>query len=146
MTKQLRRALILVPIGLSVPVAAALGTKVHVGPVKGVIYVGTVRNELIALKVAKSGKTARVSLPIAPAFCQGGSGAEQQQSKSSTIAKSGSFTTKISYLVRPTNRRFATVTVSGYFYGSVFRGTVKSSFTPASSCDGQESFQAKVRG
>jgi hypothetical protein len=144
MTKQLRRALVLAPIALIVPAAAALALKV--GPIKGAVYVGAVHSEAIYLKVARSGKSAKASLPVAPGFCQGGSGPEEQRSTAAAIASSGRFTSTISYVARSTNRRFATVIVSGYFYGSVFQGTVKSSFTAAKSCDGQASFGAKARG
>jgi hypothetical protein len=144
MTKLVPRALALVPIALIAPTAAALGLKV--GPIKGALYVGSVHRETIYLKVARSGRSAKASLPVAPAFCQGGSGAEEQRSTAVAISRSGRFTSTISYLARSTNRRFATVTVSGYFYGGVFQGTVKSSFASAASCDGQESFEARARG
>ena len=145
MTKQLRRAPLLVPFVMIASAGAALAVKVQAGPVKGAVYAGTVRQEALAMKVAKSGKTATVNLPIAPAFCEGGAGAEEQVGHAGAISKSGRFRREIAYLVRPTNRRFATVTVSGRFDGRVFQGTVKSSFTPAKSCDGQESFQARAR-
>ena len=144
MTKQLRRVLLLVPFVAVVPVAAALGAKVQ-APIRGVLYAGAVHHETIALKVAKNGKTARVSLPIAPAFCRGGSSAQEQKSQASTITKTGHLTAKIAYYVRQSGRQFATVTVSGSFNGRVFRGTVNSSFTPAKSCNGQESFAAEAR-
>jgi hypothetical protein len=135
---------LLVSLVLVVPVAAALGAKVQVGPVKGGFYSGTLHHEEIVLEVAKNGKSVRVSLPVAPAYCQGGSSAEEQKTQASAISGSGRFTTRIAYFVRHTSKQFATVTISGSFYGRVFQGTAKSSFTPAKSCNGQESFEAKA--
>jgi hypothetical protein len=42
------------------------------------------------------------------------------------------------------SRQFATVTVKGTFLAKAFDGVAKSSFTPATSCSGQESFSAKA--
>jgi hypothetical protein len=129
--------------------AAALGASVKLTPVKGATYSGVVHDETITVKVAANGKTAKVGLPGAPGFCQGGSGPQKQSSKPASISKSGKLTAKISYVsaVGSDKTPFATVTVTGNFYtfaGStpVFDGQVKSSFKAAKECNGSESFEA----
>ena len=127
--------------------AAAFAGSVHLGAVKGATYAGIVHHEAITLKVSSNGKTAKVSLPSAPGFCQGGAGPELESSKARAISKHGALTAKIAYSSAQTHKRFATVTVKGSFEtfsGSkpVFQGTVRSVFSAAASCDGQESFQA----
>jgi hypothetical protein len=153
MRRQLRFVLPLAAIAASATAAVALATTVKLKPVKGATYSGVVHDETITVEVAGNGKTAKVNLPGAPGFCQGGSGPEKQSSRASAISK-GSLTTKISYssAIGSDHKPFATVTVKGYFYefaGStpVFDGTVKSSFVAAGSksCDGQESFEAIKR-
>jgi hypothetical protein len=147
MSKQLRRTLALAPIVLVAVVPVALGKRITVGPVKGATYAGVVHDTTITLAVAGNGKTARASLPSVPGFCQGGAGPELQSSKAVTISSTGRFTSKIAYSSPQTHKQFATATVSGYFFGSVFQGTVKSHFLAAASksCDGQESFEAVKR-
>jgi hypothetical protein len=145
------RVVPLAAIALTATAAVALGGNVKLTPVKGATYSGVVHDETITVKVAKNGKTATVSLPGAPGFCQGGSGPEKQSSKAAAISKGGGLTATISYssAIGSDHKAFATVTVKGNFYtfaGSqpVFQGTVKSSFVAAGSksCDGQESFEA----
>jgi hypothetical protein len=152
MTKQLRLrlALPLAALAASATCAAALGAGVNVHPVKGATYSGTLeRAGTITLKVAGNGRTAKVSLGRAPAFCQGGSGPFTQKSEPATISKSGSLTATIAYTGVGQHKPFAHVTVKGDFFtfaGSkpVFDGTVRSAFVSAGSksCDGQESFEA----
>jgi hypothetical protein len=152
MTKQMRVVGLLAAIAVvATPGGTALGGNVKLGPVKGATYTGTVHDETITIKVAASGKTAKVSLPSAPAFCQGGSGPQRQSSKPAKVSKTGSLTAKISYssATGPSHAPFATVTVKGNFdtfSGSkpVFDGILKTSFRAAGSesCNGQESFQA----
>jgi hypothetical protein len=151
MTKQMRVVALLTTIAVIAIGGTALGASVKLGPVKGASYAGVVHDETITIKVAANGKTAKVSLPGAPAFCQGGSGPEKQSSKAAKVSKGGSLTAKISYssTTGASHSVFATVTVKGNFdtfAGSkpVFDGTVKTSFRAAGSesCNGQESFQA----
>ncbi len=148
LTRQLRGVLALGAIALIAAGATALGAGVKLTPVKGATYAGVVRNEAITIKVARSGRTATVSLPRAPGFCQGGSGPERQSSKAGAISKGGSLSVKIAYSsALASHKQFATVTVKGNFYtfaGStpVFQGTMKSSFPASKECSGQESFQA----
>lgn len=151
MTKQMRVVGLLATIAVVTTGATALGANVKLGPVKGASYAGAVHDETITIKVAANGKTAKVSLPGAPAFCQGGSGPEKQSSKAAKVSKTGSLTAKISYssTIGASHAAFATVMVKGNFdtfAGSkpVFEGTVKTSFRAAGSesCDGQESFEA----
>jgi hypothetical protein len=151
MTKQIRAVGLLATIALIAIGGAALGDNVKIGPTKSATYTGVVKGRTISIKVAANGKTAKVSLPSAPAYCQGGSGPEKQSSKAATVSH-GSLTAKISYSSAtsgPGHSPFATVTVKGSFYtfsGSkpVFQGTARTSFRAAGSkdCDGQESFEA----
>jgi hypothetical protein len=151
MTKQIGAVgLLTAAIVASATSGAAIGGNVKVGPTKGATYTGVVREETITVKVAGNGKTAKVSLPSAPAYCQGGSGPQKQSSKATAVSKAGALTAKISYSAASGHEPpFAAVTVKGTFYTfsgekPVFQGTVKTSFRAAGSkeCDGQESFQA----
>ena len=149
MTVRLRRVLALTSIALIATAAVAAGESVKTTPAKGATYTGVVRSETITIKVASNGKTAKVSLPDAPGFCQGGSGPQKQSSKPGAISKGGVLSVKIGYSAVGGHTTFATVTVKGNFFTfgkstPVFQGTVKSSFAAAGSkeCDGQESFEA----
>jgi hypothetical protein len=147
MTDKLRRALVLTAATLLATATGAFAGSVRLGPVKGATYAGIVHDETITLKVSSNGKTAKVGLGSAPGFCQGGAGPELESSKAGAISKHGALTAKIAYSSAQTHKQFATVTVKGSFEtfsGSkpVFQGTVKSVFSAAASCDGQESFQA----
>jgi hypothetical protein len=144
MTSSLRRAALLAAIALLACAATALAG-VKLGAVKGAKYAGTVRNAAVTLTVSANGKSAKISIPFAPAYCQGGGGGEVQHTKSEPISKSGSFTATIAYTVEGSTRQFATVTVKGSFIGKAFDGSAKSSFKPAVSCNGQQSFQALVK-
>jgi hypothetical protein len=147
MTKQLRLTLALAVLGLLAVAATALAGNVKIGPAKGASYNGVIRGfNKLTIKVAANGKTAKVSLPSAPAFCQGGASTEIQHSKPAKI-KSGGLTTTISYTIPDASKPFATVTIKGNFYTfpgerPVFQGTAKSTFNKAAECSGQESFQA----
>ncbi len=113
------------------------------GPTKGATYIGTLKATTLTVKVSASGKRATVGMRTAPAFCQGGSGAEQATTKPAAIAKkTHAFKAKLSYTSPPSHKVFATVTVNGTFYGKVLQGVVKLSFKKAKSCSGQESFEA----
>jgi hypothetical protein len=151
MTRQFRSVAVIAVIAASAMGASALAGKVKAGPVKGATYTGVVHSETISVKVAGNGKTAKVSLPSAPGFCQGGSGPERQSSKPGPVSKNGGLTVKIGYSSASgsDHKQFATVTIKGFFYTfsgekPVFQGVVKSHFAAAGSksCDGQESFQA----
>ncbi|HTA35214.1 MAG TPA: hypothetical protein VK761_00760 [Solirubrobacteraceae bacterium] len=141
MNSSVRRAALLAAVALLLGASAALAASVKVGAVKGAKYAGTVRDEAVTVTVAANGKSAKVSIPFAPAFCQGGGGGEVQHTQSAPV-KGGELTAKISYTVEHSSRVFATVTIKGTFMNSNFDGQLKSSFTPAKECDGQESFFA----
>ena len=150
MRRQIWRASMLATIGTIAMGATALAGSVKTTPVKGATYAGVVHDETITVKVAANGKTAKVTLPSAPAFCQGGSGPERQSTKPGAISKSGSLTAKIGYSATTgSKKQFATVTIKGHFFTfsgekPVFQGVAKTRFAAAGSksCDGQESFQA----
>jgi len=150
MHRALRRVAAIAVLALMVTAAAAGALAVKIGPVRGATYVGDLHGEQITIRVARSGRSATVRLPIAPAFCPSGSGPEIQGSVTGRISRSGELTLTASYLSPSNHRAFATVTVQANFYrfGSatpVAQGTVRTTFRAAPSCDGQESFQA-VKG
>jgi hypothetical protein len=147
MTKQLRVVFLLAAIGLIAPATAALAGSVKIGPVKGATYSGLIKEfDKLTVKVAANGKSATVSLPTAPAYCDGGSGPEIQHAHAAKI-KAGGLTAKITYTGAGSSKPFATVTVKGNFYTfsgepPVFQGTAKTTFSKSPECSGQESFQA----
>ncbi len=148
MAKQLRGVFALATIALITTAGVALAESVKIGPVKGSTYSGAVKSETIKLTVSKKGSVT-VSLPNAPAYCQGGSGPVAQHTKSVPDPKAHQMTAKISYTAVGSTHVFATVTVKGYFYTfgtstPVFQGTAKSSFSANGSkaCDGETSFEA----
>ena len=148
MTKQLRGVFAIATIAVIATAGAALAEPVKIGPVKGSTYAGVVKSETITLKVAKNGSV-RVTLPNAPAYCQGGSGPVKQHTKSVPDPKTHQLTATISYSAVGSTHVFAKVTVKGYFYTfgtstPVFQGSVKSAFTAKGSrrCGGLESFEA----
>lgn len=148
MTKQLRGVVAIATIALIATAGVALAESVKMGPVKGATYAGVVKNETIKLKVSGKGSVT-VSLPDAPAYCQGGSGPVKQHTKSVPDPRTHQLKAKISYTAVGSTHVFATVTVKGYFdtFGTstpVFQGTVKSTFLAngSKSCDGEESFEA----
>jgi hypothetical protein len=132
----------LAAVALLTCAAATSAAGIKVGAVKGAKYTGAVRNSPMTITVSGNGKSAKASIPFAPAYCQGGGGGEVQHTKPASISKSGLFTAKITYTVMGSSRVFATVTIKGTFLQKSFDGTAKSSFTPATSCSGQSSFAA----
>jgi hypothetical protein len=143
MTSSVRRATFLAVVVLLVGASAVLAASVKVGAVKGAKYTGTIHGEPLTITVAANGRSAKVSVPYAPGFCQGGGGGEVQHTKLAPV-KGGALTAKITYTVENSSRTFATVTIKGTFLGSNFDGQLKASFTPATECNGQESFLAKT--
>jgi hypothetical protein len=147
MTKQLRVVFLLTAIGLIATATAALADNVKIGPVKGATYSGLIKEfDKLTVKVAANGKSATVSLPSAPAYCDGDSGPEVQHAHAVKI-KAGGLTAKVSYTAAGSSKPFATVTVKGNFYTfsgeqPVFQGTAKTTFSKSPQCSGQESFQA----
>src|ERR1700759_2543137 len=133
MTSSLRQAAILAAIALLTCAAASSAASVKLGAVKGAKYSGTIRSSAVTIAVSANGKSAKASIPFAPAYCQGGGGAEVQHPKSAPISKGGAFTAKITSPVMGSSRVFATVTIKGTFLSKAFDGTAKSSFTPATS-------------
>ena len=129
--------------------ATAFAGTVKLTPVKGATYTGIVGNLPITVKVDRQGKTAKVNLSAAPAFCASGGGAEPHSSKAATISKNGALSAKVTFFTTGSTRReLATVVISAHFYifsgpMPVLQGTVKSTFSGgAKACSGQESFQA----
>ncbi len=127
--------------------APAIAESVRLTPVKGATYSGVLRTETIRIKVASNGRSATVSLPYAPLYCQGGSGPSRASVKPAAISKTGALKATITFSSTTTHKAFASATIKGNFYtfGSstpVFQGTVKSVWTASKECDGQESFEA----
>jgi hypothetical protein len=146
MKSSVRRAAFLAVAVLLVGASAALAASVKAGAIKGAKYTGTVRSEPVTITVSSNGRSAKAAIPFPPAYCQGGGGGEVQHTKPAAISKGGSFAAKIAYTVMGTSRQFATVTIKGTFIGKDFDGVATSSFTPAVSCNGHESFFAQVAG
>ncbi len=150
MTKRLRSALALTLPVLACLAATAPAATVKRTPVKGATYAGTVQGRAISLKVARSGRSARVSLASAPAFCSSGSAPEPHSGKPATISAKGALSQTTTFFTGGVTRhKLAVVVLRGHFYTfkgakPVFRGTAKVSyvFAGTESCSGQASFQA----
>ena len=147
MSRSPMNLLLLAVPALALVSAPALAVSVRLTPVKGATYSGLVRQDPIKVKVASNGKSATVSLAYPPAYCQGGFGPIHSSTKAAPISKSGALKATVTYSSISTHRTFATATIKGNFYTfagatPVFQGSVKSVFTPSTTCDGQESFQA----
>jgi hypothetical protein len=114
------------------------------GPVKNAVYVGTLKGELITLKVSKSGKSVKIEDPFPPAYCQGGSAGVRQISNPAAISSSGSFSDTIAYEFVPTKKKTSTLTFTGKFSGRTVSGKAHSHFLLAMGCDGTSSFSATI--
>jgi len=153
MTKPFHRTLALSAIVSLALVAVATAEPVKLTPVKDATYKGLVGSSAITVKVDRKGKTAKVGLADAPAFCSSGGGPEPHSGTPATISKQGALSATIIFFTTGSSRRkLATVVIKAHFYTfgkatPVLQGTVKSTFAIAgdSSCNGQESFQA-VKG
>jgi hypothetical protein len=143
MRRSVRLAVALATVVVLASVTTALAVKL--GAVNGAKYTGAVKTEPVTITVASNGKSAKAAIPFPPAYCEGGGGEEVQHSKAEPISKSGAFTTTIAYTVMGTGRQFATVTIKGTFIGKDFDGVATSSFKPAITCNGHESFFAATR-
>lgn len=150
MNKRLRSALALTLPALSLLAVAAPAATVKLTPVKGATYAGLVEGRTITLKVDHKGRSAKVSLEAAPAFCSSGAGPEPHRGRPATISSKGALNDAITFSTTgATSRKLATVVVKGHFYTfgkatPVFQGTVKVTYLIAgdSECNGQASFQA----
>jgi hypothetical protein len=116
-------------------------------PVKGATYTGTTVHgrAAISLRVSKSGKTVTVNAPFAPLYCEGGGAGTRQITKAATISKGGSFKGSISYEFAPTHKITARLFVNGKFSGRTVKGTARSEFPLAKTCDGSTSFSATAK-
>jgi hypothetical protein len=142
MTKQLRRALVLVVPVLIATSAVALAA----GPLKGGTYRGTTAHgrEAISLKVSRSGKTVTVSVPEPPGYSSGCGGPATQKTKAAGISGGGSFSGSITYEFPLIRKPVAKLIFSGRFSGRTVKGTVRSQFTYSRACSGSTSFSAKA--
>jgi hypothetical protein len=140
---KLRRALLLASIALAATPAVALAA----AAIKGATYTGnTVRGKAaITLKVSKSGKSVTVNAPVAPLYCQGGGGPERQITRAAGISKGGSFSGSIGYEFVLTHKLTARLFFKGKFSGHAVKGTARSEFVLAKSCDGSTTFTAKAK-
>lgn len=124
---------------LLVSATAALAGK----PVKGATYQGTTAKEgdTVTLKVATSGKSVTVSVPVLPLYCQGGGPPEVQATQPARINSSGAFSGKITYKFQ--GKVSFKATFSGKFAGSKVTGKLRSEYKSAS-CSGSTTFTAKA--
>jgi hypothetical protein len=151
MGRQLRRVLGIAVLIALATAAVALAT----GPKKGATYSGTLERakEPITLKVAKNGKSVRVSVQVAPFYCEGGGAGERQISTAAPIAKDGSFSSTIAYEFVPTHAKTTKLSVKGKFSGKTVKGTARSEFGLQSlqaarelaKCNGSTTFSAKTK-
>ncbi len=143
MMSSLRRAAMLAAIALLSCAALALAA----GPKKGATYSGTLSQgkQPITLKVAQSGKAVTANVQVAPFYCEGGSAGEREITKSSSIAKNGSFKATITYEFVPTHAKTTKLIVQGKFSGKSVKGTARSEFSLAKQCNGSTTFSAKTK-
>jgi len=142
MTRQLRRAVMFVPVIVIATSAVALAA----GPVKGGTYKGVTvhARAAISLKVSGSGRAVTVSVPAPPAYCQGGNGPTRQITKPATISSSGSFKGSISYEFALLGKTVINLFYSGRFSGRSVTGTARTEYLLAKQCNGTTSFSAKA--
>jgi len=140
---KLRRALLPASIALAATPAVALAA----AAIKGATYTGsTVRDKApITLKVSKSGKSVTVNAPVAPLYCEGGGGPERQITRAAGISQGGSFSGSIGYEFVLTHKLTARLFFKGKFSGHAVKGTARSEFVLAKSCDGSTTFTAKAK-
>jgi hypothetical protein len=143
MTKQLRRAVVLVPVIVIGTTTVALAA----GPVKGASYKGATAHgkDAISLKVSRSGKTVTVSVPTPPGYSQGCGGPTRQISKAAAISSSGSFKGSIAYEFQLVRKIVVKLFISGRFSGRTVKGTARSEYAFSKACGGSTSFSAKAK-
>jgi hypothetical protein len=114
-------------------------------PVKGARYSGaTTRSKsALTMKVARSGRTVAVSLPIPPVYCERPAIVQIQKGKPARITKRGRFKGTISYEGLFTTGITAKVYFEGRFNGKRASGRVRSEFLQVTGCDGTTRFTAK---
>ena len=142
MTKQLRRALPVVPAIVLATSAAALAA----GPVRGHTYRGTTAHgrEAISLKVSGNGRAVSVSVPTPPGYSTGCGGPAVQRTKAASIGGGGSFKGTISYEFALLRKIVVKVSFSGRFSGRSVRGIVRSQYVFSRACSGSTSFSARA--
>jgi hypothetical protein len=141
MTKQLRRALPLVPAIAIATSAVALAA----GPLKGHTYRGTTAHgrAAISLKVSGNGRSVSVSIPNPPGYSFGCAGPATQRTRPASISGGGSFAGTINYEFALLRKTVVKVFFSGRFSGHSVRGTVRSQYVFSRPCSGSTSFSAK---
>ena len=142
MTKELRRALPLVP-------AIAIGTSavaLAAGPVRGGSYRGTTAHgrDAISLKVSRNGRAVSVSVPNPPGYSSGCGGPAVQKTRPASISGGGTFKGTINYEFALLRKTVVKVFFSGRFSGRSVRGTVRSQYVYSRACSGSTSFSAKA--
>jgi hypothetical protein len=142
MTKQLRRALPLVPAIALATSAVALAA----GPVKGRTYRGTTAHgrDAISLRVSGNGGSVSVSVPTPPGYSTGCGGPAVQRTKAARISGGGSFKGTINYEFALLRKTVVKVIFSGRFSGRSVRGTIRSQYVFSRACSGSTSFSARA--
>jgi hypothetical protein len=143
MTKQLRRAVPLVPAIALATSAAALAA----GPLKGHTYRGATAHgrDAISLKVSGNGRAVSVSIPNPPGYGGAGcAGPSVQRTRAARISGGGSFSGTINYEFALLRKTVVRVIFSGRFSGRSVRGTVRSQYVYSRPCSGSTSFSART--
>ena len=143
MTKQLRRAVVLVPVIVIGTTAVALAA----GPVRGATYKGATAHgkDAVSLKVSGSGKTVTVSVPTPPGYSVGCEGPTRQITKAASISGGGAFQASISYEFQLVRKIVVKLFLSGKFSGHTVKGTARSQYVYSKACGGSTSFSAKAK-
>lgn len=130
---------------VAVPAAVA-ASRPPAKPVKNARYEGaTVRGKAaMTLKVAKTGKTVTVSLPILPTYCATPGHVQVQKTSPAKISSKGAFSGTISYEGLFTSGTTGKAYFKGKFNGRRASGTVRSEFLKVTGCDGSTTFAVAV--
>jgi hypothetical protein len=111
-------------------------------PLKGARYEGTTvrQKAAVTLKVAKSGQSVTVSLPILPTYCATPGHVQVQHTSPARISSHGAFTATISYEGLFSSGTTGKAHFKGKFNGRRASGTVRSEFLQVKGCDGSTTF------
>ncbi len=126
--------------------APAWGASRPAKPLAGGRYEGTTSraSSALTLKVARSGRSVTLSLPILPTYCATPGHVLIQHVAPARISTRGAFTATVSYEGLFTSGLVARGYVKGRFNGRHAAGTVRSEFLQVEGCDGTSAFSALV--
>lgn len=146
--RTVRIAVVLVAaLAVAAPVAApAWGASRPAKPLAGAHYEGATSHasSALTLKVARSGRTVTLSLPILPTYCATPGHVLIQHTSPAHISARGAFTATITYEGLFTSGTVAKGYLKGRFNGRRATGTVRSEFLQVQGCNGSSSFSASA--